>query len=128
MTVNNFPNVGKVTIGYDHNYFQKLGVSWTTFGANSVDGYQPDMVINLPEPTYTVIFTNLTAAGAGNTLVPSSVIEYSFNGNTVHGELGSCFENISLTFQNRVISTIWFRVQSGSTGTLNVSVQAWGVR
>lgn len=128
MPLNNFPYVPMVTYGYDHNYFQKVGVNWTTFGANSVDGYQPDLFINLPEPTYTVIFTNLTAAGTGNTLVPSSVVEYSFNGSTVHGELGSCFENISLTFQNRVISGIWFRVQSGSAGPINVSVQAWGVR
>jgi hypothetical protein len=128
MPTNNYPNIGKVTYGYSHNYFTKIGVSWTVFGANSVDGYQPDTVINLLEPTYTVIFTNLTAAGTGNTLVANSVLEYSFDGNTVHGELGSCFQNVSLTFQNRVISTIWFRVQSGSTGTPNVSVQAWGVR
>lgn len=125
MPTNNFPNVGKTTLGYDHNYFQKLSVTWTSFGANSVDGYQPDLVINLPEPTYTVIITNLTTP---TTVGATSVVEYSFNGNTVHGELGNHINNLSLTFQNRVISTIWFRIQSGSSGPISVSVQAWGVR
>lgn len=128
MPANNFPNIGKVTYGYSHNYFNKLAVSWTDFGANSVDGYQPDMIINLLEPTYTVIFTNITAASSTDGYASGSVLEYSFDGNTVHGELGSNTNNFSLTFQNRVISTIWFRVQSGSSGTLVVSVQAWGVR
>jgi hypothetical protein len=128
MPTNNYPNIGKLTYGYAHNFFVKLTVSWTAFGANTVDGYQPDTIINLIEPTQTVIFTNLTAAGTGNTLVPGAVLEYSFDGNTVHGELGSCFQNISLTFQDRVISTIWFRVQTSSGGSPIVSVQAWGVR
>jgi|SRR5579885_923172 len=125
MPTNNYPNVPKLTWGYAHNYFQKLSVSWTAFGANAVDGYQPDLVINLPEPTQTVIFTNLTTVSAPSA---TSVIEYSFDGNTVHGELGNHINNLSLTFENRVISSIWFRVQSGSTGPISVSVQAWGVR
>ncbi len=125
MPSNNFPNIGKVTYGYAHNYFNKLAVNWTTFGGGAVDGYQPDMIINLPEPTYTVIITNLSTPTVP---VSTSVIEYSFDGNTVHGELGNHINNLSLTFENRVISCIWFRVQSGSSGTINVSVQAWGVR
>jgi hypothetical protein len=125
MPTNNFPNIGKVTYGYAHNYFNKLSVTWTVFGANAVDGYQPDMIINLLEPTYTVIITNLTTT---TTPAATSVIEYSFDGNTVHGELGNHINNLSLTFGNRVISTIWFRIQSGSSGPLEVSVQAWNVR
>lgn len=125
MPSNNFPYIGKLTYGYAHNYFNKLSVSWSTFGGGAVDGYQPDMIINLLEPTQTVIFTNLTTASTPSS---TSVIEYSFDGNTVHGELGNSLGNISLTFNNRVISCIWFRVQSGSTGPLEVSVQAWGVR
>lgn len=127
MPSNNFPNIGKLTYGYAHNYFNKIEVSWTTFGGGAVDGYQPDMIINLPESTQAVIFTNLTAAPTG-TFVADSVIEYSFDGNTVHGELGSCLQNVMLTFDNRVISCIWFRLQSGSSGTPTVSVQAWGIR
>ena len=128
MPTNNFPNIGKVTYGYSHNYFNKMAVNWTDFGANSVDGYQPDMIINLLEPTYTVIFTNITATSSTDGYASGSVLEYSFDGNTVHGELGSNTNNFSLTFENRVISLIWFRVQSGSSGPLTVSVQAWGIR
>ena len=125
MPTNNFPNVGFTTLGKSHDYFQKESVSWTAFGANAVDGYQPDFVINLPVSTYTVILTNLTTASAP---AATSVVEYSFNGTTVHGELGNHINNLSLTFQNRVISKIWFRVQSGSSGPISVSVQAWGIR
>ena len=122
---NNFPNIGYTTVGRDFNYFKKLNISATGFGSASISGQQPDMIITFP--TYSVIFTNLTAAGTG-TFVPNSVIEYSFNGQTVHGEIGSSPANVSLLFDNRVISTIWFRLQSGSSGSPLVSVQAWGIR
>lgn len=130
MPSNNFPGIGPIKYGFSHNYFNKVAVTWSTFGGGSVDGYQPDMIINLPEPTSTVIFTNLTATSSTDGYISSStsVVEYSFDGTTVHGELGNHTSNLSLTFQNRVISLIWFRVQSGSSGTVNVSVQAWGVR
>jgi len=128
MPSNNFPNIGKVTYGYAHNYFNKMAINWTTFGGGATDGYQPDMIINLPEPTYTVIFTNLASALSDGYSAGGNVIEYSFDGNTVHGELGSQLYNIRSVFQNRVISCIWFRVQAGSSGPINVSVEAWGVR
>jgi len=128
MPSNNYPGIGPIKYGYSHNYFDKVAVNWTTFGGGSVDGYQPDVIINLLEPTYTVIFTNLTATSSTDGYASGSVLEYSFDGNTVHGELGSNTNNFSLTFQNRVISLIWFRLQPGSTGPLEVSVQAWGVR
>jgi len=129
MPTNNFPNIGKVTYGYAHNYFQKYSVTATTFGGDTVDGYQPSLIINLPEVTNTVIFTNLAVTFTGSTpSYTTAVIEYSFDGNTVHGELGSAPSNVSIYFANRVISLIWFRIQSGSSGPINVSVQAWGIR
>jgi hypothetical protein len=116
-TNNNYPGIGYTTFGIDHNFFTKVSVSTTTFGGDSVDGYQPSTII-LFQPQ-TVIFTNL---GTGT-------VEYSMNGTTVHGELNSANVNTScLTFQNRVISKIWFRVQSGSSGPIIVSVQAWATR
>jgi len=121
---NNFPNIGYATVGRDFNFFQKLDVTASTFGGASISGQQPDMVITFP--TYSVIFTNIDANPSG-TFVASKVVEYSFNGQTVHGTLGSCPSDVVLTFNNRVISAIWFRVQSGSSGA-NISVQAWGIR
>ena len=126
MTTNNFPNIGYRTIGRDFNFFQKYTVTATAFGGDAIDGYQPSLVITFP--TYGIIMTNLTAAGVGNTFVPSSVVEWSLNGTTVHGEIGSCFENVSMTFNNRAMGSIWFRVQSGSSGSPVVSVTAWGTR
>jgi hypothetical protein len=107
--------------GQDFNFFEKRTVSWTQFGAPDgytiADGYGPDMVITFP--TYGLIFLN-----EGST----NVIEYSFNGTTVHGELDSNTGSLTkmLTFNDRPVSLIWFRLKSGSAGV--VSVQAWGTR
>lgn len=125
MPSNNFPNIGKLTYGYAHNYFNKIEVTWTDFGGGAVDGYQPDMIINLLEPTQTVIFNNVSTL---TTATGTQVLEYSFDGNTVHGELASNNFNVREVFENRVISTIWFRIQTGSSGPITVSVEAWGVR
>ena len=116
MTTNNYPNIGYTTLGFDRNFFKKVAVSATTFGGDSADGYQPDVVITFN--TVGLMFLNL---GSGAT----SVIEYSFNGQTVHGELNPTNASAALSFDNRPVSKIWFRVQAGSSGTINISVQAW---
>lgn len=113
---NNYPNIGYITQGRDYNFFQKIAVSATTFGGNSIDGYQPDQIISFP--TQGIMFLNL---GTG-------VVEVSFNGTTVHFELNSANPSVGMSFDNRVISAIWLRVQSGSSGPINVSINAWGTR
>lgn len=114
MPTNRYPHVGYTTLGYDHNFFEKADVTWTGFGSNSVDGYQPDMIVRGGS---NAIFIN---EGAGT-------LEYSFNGTTVHGEItgGATSANRVLTFTNRPMSKIWFRVKTGSSGPITVSVQAW---
>lgn len=110
-----------ITWGRDYNFFQKATISATSFQTDC------DMVITFP--TSSVIMTNLSLGTVG-----TSVIEYSLNGNTLHGEIYPSnlsvtgLVNTGLVFDNRVISKIWFRVQSGSSGTLVISVQAWGIR
>jgi hypothetical protein len=116
MPTNRFPSIGYKTRGPDFNFFEKTDVSATTFGGDSVDGYQPDMII--PFSTQSVIFIN---EGSG-------VVEYSLNGTTIHGELDSSGANSGFIFDNRVVSLIWFRVKTGSIGPITVSVQAWAVR
>lgn len=113
MPTNNFPNIGYTTLGFDRNFFQKITVTASSFGGGSIDGYQPDVVITFN--TQSAMFLNL---GTG-------VVEFSFNGQTVHGELNSANPSAGLAFDNRPVSKIWFRVQSGSSGPINVSVQAW---
>jgi hypothetical protein len=110
MPTNNFPNIGKITYGRDFNFFNKLTVTATNFGDQSVDGYQPDVIITFP--TYTVTF-QLESGGP---------VQYSFNGNTVHGDMTSGKASASLTFENRVISKIWFK------GSGVVRIEAWAIR
>jgi|SRR5579859_2772013 len=117
---NNFPNIGYITNGKDYNFYKNLSITAATFGGASTSGAQPDIIITFT--TYGSIFTNLTSASG-------HIVEYSFNGQTVHGILdGSNQYLASLNFSNRVISLVWFRIQAGSSGPANVIVQAWGGR
>ena len=116
MSNNNFPGIKPNTKGRDFNFFQKVSVSATAFGQDSVDGYQPTILI--PFPTQSIMFLN---EGTG-------VIRYSFNGNTIHGELDSTKASAGLSFDNRVVSFVWFCLAPGSTGPITVSIHAWGTR
>lgn len=102
---------GPILFGRDKNYYQQITVSivgnWNT---------NCDTVITFT--TQGVQFLNM---GSG-------IIEYSFNGNTVHGQLNSADASSGLTFDQRVVSKIWFRVKTGSTGPITVSVQAWSIQ
>lgn len=104
----NFANPKAVIdYGRDFNFYTKLSITSSTFGANC------DITITFP--TYTIKFD----------LESTGVVQYSFNGNTVHGEMDSTQASKSLLFENRVASKIWFKLVSG-TGT--VRVEAWGIR
>jgi hypothetical protein len=100
--------------GRDYNYFNKVAVNWTTFGGGN--NGNPDCFISFT--TQGIQFLNL---GSGTT----NVVEYSFNGQTVHGELNPSNATQGLTFDSRIISLIWFRLQSGSSGPVTISIQAW---
>lgn|SRR5574339_704844 len=116
-----FPGIKK-DHGRDFNYYKSLSVSWTQFGAldgYTADGYGPDLIITFP--TYGVIFTNETSG---------QIVEYSFNGTTVHGQLDGTTTSTTriMQFLNRPVSLIWFRLKSGSGGPATVTVTAWGIR
>jgi len=116
MPTNNYPGVG-YKYGKDYNFFEKFSITTSSFGGDTVDGYQPDTVI--PFSTQGVLFLNEST---------SDIVEVSFNGRTVHLELDPTTISKAISFDNRVISTIWFRVKSGSSGPITVSVQAWAIR
>lgn len=105
--------MGPINYGIDHNFFDKIAVSSSSFNTNA-DAF-------IPFVTQGVMFLNL---GSGGT----NTVEFSFNGTTVHGELNPANASVGLTFNNRVIGKIWFRLASGSTGPVTVSVNAWAVR
>jgi len=102
-----------ITYGRDFNFYKKMSVSATAFNTDA------DMIITFT--TQGVQFLNL---GSGT----ANVIEFSFNGNTVHGELDASRVSAGITFDNRVVCKIWFRIQSGSTGPVDVSVNAWSIQ
>ena len=120
MSTNEFPGIGKNTKGKDFNYYKKITVTSTDFGSDSVSGEQPDVVFGFT--VQSLMLLNEGAGGSGN-----NVIEYSFNGNTVHGELDPDLPSRALSFDNRSVSMIWFRIKSGSTSSV-IRVDAWGLR
>lgn len=95
-----------ITIGVDSNFFQKVTVTSAVFVNDcdilmNIKGVQSFYLIN---------------AGAGD-------VEYSFNGNTLHGELRVGQPDQSMFFDNRVASKIWFRLTAGASAV--ISVGSW---
>lgn len=99
--------------GRDFNFYQKLSVTATVFNTDA------DTVMKIPVRSFMLLNEGTTS---------SQVVEYSFNGNTVHGELDPSLPSRGLTFDNRVANFIWFRMKAGSTGPVNVRVDAWSER
>ena len=98
--------LSKNTAGRDFNFYQKKTISESDFQDEC------DMVITFQTQTVMMLLENTTG-----------VLEYSFNGNTLHGELDATLPSRGLVFDNRVITKIWFRVKSGSD--LIIRVEAW---
>ena len=68
-------NRGPITDGVDFNFFKKVVINRTTFGG--VDGYDAD------------VFITIRGSLAAFTMVNygPEIVEYSFNGNTLHGDM-----------------------------------------
>ena len=116
MPTNNYPNIGYKNVGRDFNFYQIVSVNTSTFGGGSTDGYQPDIVITFPT-------RNVTFISYGSTT--NNTVEYSFNGNTVHGDLKPTTPSASLEFDNRTVTTVWFRLKAGSSGPVDIRIEAW---
>jgi hypothetical protein len=105
MTIISNP-LAPINYGYDFNFFRKFSSTASSYNTNA------DVVINLKAPTYMVTFF----------LESGGPLTYSFNGTTDHGDMTTGQASASLTFQNRVISKIWFK------GTGVVRIEAWAIR
>ena len=91
----------KKVLGRDFNFFEKRTFSHVDFTDTC------DVIITFPTK---VVTFHLESGGP---------IEYSFNGNTTHGDMVVGKASASLTFENRVITKIWFK------GTGVVRIEAW---
>jgi hypothetical protein len=98
--------VGPITTGKDFNYYSSLVIS----GAAFPDSPQAQISFRGPQK----LRFDLTA---GTTL------EYSFNGNTVHGNMTVATNTATLDFHVRNNKFIWFRSSGGAT----VRVEAYGL-
>ena len=94
-----------ITNGKDFNFFRKTDVTKTAFTGNS------DIAFNFRGQF------SFSMVNEG-----SSVIEYSFNGTVLHGDLTPGTTTEALFFDNRRVSKIWFSVASGSH---TIRVEAW---
>lgn len=110
MTLTNVPKRGP-----SFDYYQRITVTWNTFGGNSSDGYQPDLIV--PFSTQGILMLNEDS---------TSVIEVSFNGTTVHDRLDPANPSRGVSYDNRVVSLVWFRLASGASAV--VSFRAWATR
>ncbi len=92
------------TQGKDYNFFAKVTITDTSFPSESQ--------ITIP-----------FAGQGGFSLVNegAAVVEYSFNGNTLHGDLTPGTPTAAMIFDNRRISAIWFRASSSCL----IRVEAW---
>lgn len=92
--------------GRDSNFFAKKTFSNTEFQEDS------DFDINIIGQ---FSFSLLNEGDA--------IIEYSFNGNNLHGDMTPNKPSEGMTFDNRRISAIWVRSPSGASATIRV--EAW---
>ena len=97
--------------GFDKNFFTNL--TPTASGAGTFNT-NCDVVITFPTQTVTFMCTGTNAA-----------VQYSFNGNTIHGDMSTAGPNNVLIFENRPICKIWFTTVGGSP---NIRIEAWATR
>lgn len=103
------PKSGVITqnIGRDYNYWKRIA----------------DITVTSFEEVAQVEFRFKGAAKEIIMTVEGSTrVEYSFNGNTVHGEIIPSSDRSQLIFTRRPAIGIWFKVAAG-TGI--VTVEAW---
>ena len=96
--------LGPQTKGKDFNFYQEVVVAGVAAFTND-----PDVLMGMRGPRRMIF------------VCPAGDVEYSFNGNTVHGRMVSGEPSEKLNFDVRMEDKIWVR----GTGTLQV--HAWHI-
>lgn len=97
---------GPIVNGKDFNFFQKVTVTSTTFQTDAD------------------VFFNFRGQQSFSILNEGNVkVEYSFNGNTLHGDLTPNSASSGFIWDNRRIDGVWLRVPNG--GSAVVRIEAW---
>lgn len=103
--------VGPITYGRDDSFFDQLTFANTNFKQKA------DVVVNIK---YVDSFYMINTG--------DEVIQYSFNGTDVHGDMTPGKGSEALSFTNRRVDHIWFRSPSGNSASVSVGGWAGGGR
>jgi hypothetical protein len=96
----------------DFNFFNKISISDTEF-SNDYDAIIPFRKSNM---SFSFCLEN---AASGN------IIEYSFDGETVHGDMEYDTPTQAMFFDDRIFTKVWFRAKtSGDIGVI-IRIEAW---
>ena len=95
--------IGKQNRGKDFNFFLEVAVTNADFAES------PDVVIGFRGPRRMMI------------ICPSGSVDYSFDGNNLHGKTVSGEPSEKLEFDVRMEDKVWFR------GTGTVQFHAWHI-
>ena len=91
----------------DINFFEKLHISSTVFD--------------------TVVSWNFNSTGIALMVQSNNVndvIQYSFNGQDVHGDMVPTYPSEAIIFDNRVANKVWFR-RAAAGDSVIVRIEAW---
>lgn len=100
--------MGSLTRRKDINFFHKLNVGSTSFSDHRVSWN----------------FTSVGIALMVESDNQADVIQYSFDGETVHGDMTPLRPSEGIVFDNRFQSKVWFRRATPGDPVL-VRVEAW---
>lgn len=93
----------------DVNFFTKLYVSNTEFSDSVKASWK---------------FISIGIALMVESNDPSDVVQYSFDGINVHGDMTPTFPSEAIIFDNRFHSAVWFKRES-SGAPVAVRIEAW---
>ena len=104
-----FDSSGKLIRRRDKNFFHKMVVEDTAF-------------VSTQHVRWSFNSTGLALLVESND--PDDIVQYSFDGKSVHGDLTPLLPSEGIVFDNRIENNIWFRrVNAG--GSVVVRIEAW---
>lgn len=103
-----YDSQGRLLKRRETNFFGKADVTTTSFGDCVITWGFNSHGFSLMVESYNIM----------------DAVEYSFDGQTVHGDLTPTLPSSAVVFDNRVQNTIWFRLKSIGDPVV-VRIEAW---
>lgn len=106
-----FDATGRLTRRKDKNFFAKVSVATTSFST--------------PNQKVAWDFTSVGIAIVNESTKSGDIIEYSFDGVNVHGDMTPNLPSAGIIFDNRHENTIWFRLKTLVSPAVIVRLETW---